>query len=103
MSSAALQNEHGQGVSHATDDSIVPGKVQEKAPEGLERSLPESVHPTGDKNQSTSQSHAKTNADGTTESIVPKKLQEVLPESVERAVPNAIHDTGDQGGVHRKQ
>jgi hypothetical protein len=61
------------------------------------------VHPTGDKNQSTSQSHAKTNADGTTESIVPKKLQEVLPESVERAVPNAIHDTGNEGGLHRKQ
>jgi hypothetical protein len=61
------------------------------------------VHPTGDKSQSTSKSHAKTNPDGTTESVVPKKLQEVLPESVERAVPNALHDTGDEGGLHRKQ
>ncbi|PQE03463.1 hypothetical protein CJF30_00010879 [Rutstroemia sp. NJR-2017a BBW] len=83
-----MQNEYDQGVPHVTDDSIVPGKVQEKAPEGLERALP------GD-SQSTSKSHAKTNPDGTT--------REVLPESVERAVPNALHDTGDEGGLHRKQ
>jgi len=38
-----MQNEHGQGVSHASDDSKVPGKVQEKAPKDLEESLPDSV------------------------------------------------------------
>ncbi|KAM3086436.1 hypothetical protein ACMFMG_000571 [Clarireedia jacksonii] len=43
MSTAAMQNEYGQGVSHATDNSKVPGKIQEKAPEGLERKLPEDV------------------------------------------------------------
>jgi len=37
------QNEYGQGKSHATGDSIVPDKVEELAPESLERKLPESV------------------------------------------------------------
>ncbi|KAK3064807.1 hypothetical protein LTS18_003744 [Coniosporium uncinatum] len=89
-----MQNEHGQGVSHASDDSKVPGKVQEKAPKDLEESLPDSVHPTGsDPGQSTNKSHAK---DGGDASIVPQKLQEKLPESVEKAVPNALHDTGSK-------
>ncbi|KAF1941444.1 hypothetical protein EJ02DRAFT_404423 [Clathrospora elynae] len=88
-------NQHGQGVSHASGDSVVPKKVQEAAPKGLEESLPESIHPTGSNpnNQSTNQTHAK---DGGNDSVVPKKLQEVLPESVERAVPNALHNTGDK-------
>ena len=43
--SAAQQNAHGQGVSHATDHSKVPEKIQEAAPAGLERKLPENVHP----------------------------------------------------------
>lgn len=42
-----MQNEHGQGVSHAVGDSKVPEKVQEKAPQGLEESLPNKVHDTG--------------------------------------------------------
>ena len=47
------------------------------APEGLERSLPESVHPTGDaagKSGSSGQSHA---LGGGKDSIVPQKIQEV--------------------------
>ncbi|KAH6642003.1 hypothetical protein C7974DRAFT_384664 [Boeremia exigua] len=87
-------NSYGQGKSHATGESAVPGKIQEQAPSALEEALPDSVHPTGGKaDQSTSQTHAK---DGGDASIVPKKIQEILPESVERAVPNAIHDTGDK-------
>ena len=35
-----MQNEKGQGVSHATD-SQVPQKVQEKVPAGLEHELPD--------------------------------------------------------------
>ncbi|KAM7219586.1 hypothetical protein V8F06_004967 [Rhypophila decipiens] len=84
--------------SHATggpQNSHVPGKVQEKAPKGLEKALPDSVHPTGQEpGQSTNKSHAVSDGQGSTDSIVPKKLQEKLPESVERAVPNAIHNTG---------
>jgi hypothetical protein len=37
-------NEYGQGKSHATGDSAVPGKVQEVAPKGLEEALPDKVH-----------------------------------------------------------
>ncbi|KAI5456637.1 hypothetical protein BGZ63DRAFT_428754 [Mariannaea sp. PMI_226] len=95
------QNTRDQGISHATGESKVPGKVQEKAPQGLEERLSESVHPTGTQTgESTMKTHAK---DGGDASIVPKKIQEILPESVERAVPNAIHDTGDTGGLHRKK
>jgi len=43
LSIFAMQNEHGQGVSHAVGDSKVPEKVQEKAPQGLEESLPNRV------------------------------------------------------------
>ena len=35
-----MQNEHGQGVSHATD-SKVPSKIQEQAPSKLEHELPD--------------------------------------------------------------
>ncbi|PMD27076.1 hypothetical protein NA56DRAFT_725907 [Hyaloscypha hepaticicola] len=101
--STAPQNAHGQGISHATDHSKVPEKIQEAAPASLERKLPENVHPTGDSthnSDSTNVSHAKGGGEA---SIVPQKLQEKLPESVEKAVPNAIHDTRDEGGLHRKQ
>lgn len=94
-------NQHGQGASHATGQSAVPGKVQEAAPKGLEESLPESVsfdiyvvveshsnmpsqvHPTGSNpnSQSTSKTHALNDGD---DSIVPKKIQEIVPESVEK-------------------
>ncbi|KAK0639878.1 hypothetical protein B0T16DRAFT_338527 [Cercophora newfieldiana] len=83
--------------SHATGgpgNSAVPGKIQEKAPKGVEEALPDSVHPTGkNPGQSTGKTHALNNGE---DSIVPKKIQEILPESVERAVPNAIHNTGDK-------
>ena len=36
-------NEYGQGKSHATGDSAVPGKVQEVAPKGVEEALPDEV------------------------------------------------------------
>ena len=38
-----MQNEHGQGVSHAVGSSNVPQKTQEKVPQGLEESLPNKV------------------------------------------------------------
>lgn len=107
------ENKRGQGVSHASGESHVPGKVQEAAPQGLEEALPDKVraargfqmthsvrisnrimklHPTGpEPGQSTNKTHAKDEGNA---SFVPKKLQEKLPESVERAVPNIIHDTG---------
>jgi hypothetical protein len=37
-------NEYGQGKSHASGESKVPGKVQEAAPRGLEEALPDKVH-----------------------------------------------------------
>ena len=43
-----MQNDKGQGVSHATGESSVPGKVQEKVPSKLEHELPDVsilVHP----------------------------------------------------------
>ncbi|KAF1922823.1 uncharacterized protein M421DRAFT_426448 [Didymella exigua CBS 183.55] len=39
-------NEYGQGKSHATSDSAVPGKMQEQAPSGLEEALPDSISST---------------------------------------------------------
>ncbi|KAK3310043.1 uncharacterized protein B0T15DRAFT_481539 [Chaetomium strumarium] len=87
-------NQHGQGASHATGHSKVPGKVQEAAPQGLEEALPDKLHPTGaEPGQSTHKTHAKDDGNA---SIVPKKVQEKLPESIERAVPNVIHDTGSK-------
>jgi hypothetical protein len=38
-----MQNDQGQGVSHATGESKVPQKVQEKVPAGFEKGLPDSV------------------------------------------------------------
>ena len=35
-----------RNVSHATGPSKVPAAIQRAAPEGLERALPESIHPT---------------------------------------------------------
>ncbi|KAJ4345443.1 uncharacterized protein N0V89_011573 [Didymosphaeria variabile] len=89
-----MQNEHGQGVSHATGGSKVPDTVQQKAPQGLEESLPNKVHDTG--SGTGRQTHAK---DGGDASIVPKPLQKAVPEKLERALPDSIHDTGDHGGA----
>jgi hypothetical protein len=41
-----MQNEQGQGVSHATGGSKVPDTIQQKAPQGLEESLPNKVRIT---------------------------------------------------------
>jgi hypothetical protein len=38
-----MQNQQGQGISHATGGSHVPDSVQKKAPIGLEESLPNPV------------------------------------------------------------
>lgn len=41
--SGIYQNEHGQGMSHATGPSKVPEGIARQAPKGLEESLPDSV------------------------------------------------------------
>ena len=82
-----MQNEHGQGVSHATGGSKVPQAAQDKLPQSVEENVPNTLHDTG---SSGSKSHA------TGDSIVPKAVQEAVPEKLERALPNAIHDTGDK-------
>lgn len=41
-----MQNQQGQGISHAAGDSVVPQKVQEQAPIGLEKNLPNKVYHT---------------------------------------------------------
>ncbi|KAK4937734.1 hypothetical protein LTR10_021679 [Elasticomyces elasticus] len=92
-----IESNMGQGSgskSHATDDSVVPKTVQDAAPEGLEKALPESVHPTkgssidpGDKGDSNWKSHA------TGDSIVPESIQKAAPEALEKALPESIHPT----------
>jgi len=83
-----MQNDKGQGVSHATDSQL-PGKVQEKVPAGLEKQVPDALHDTGSNKETGKVSHA------IGESKVPQAIQEGLPEKVERMVPEAIHPTGD--------
>lgn len=107
FSSTISSNAQGQGTSHATGGSVVPGKVQEQAPKGLEESLPNSVnatliwwlkdedwvskqvHDTGSQGRKI---HAKNDGE---DSIVPKKIQEIVPEGLGRALPDNIHNTGD--------
>lgn len=36
----------GTGMSHATGESKLPKKMQEMAPEGVERAMPDSLHDT---------------------------------------------------------
>ncbi|KAF2704572.1 hypothetical protein K504DRAFT_538057 [Pleomassaria siparia CBS 279.74] len=90
-----MQNNSGQGVSHATGGSHVPEAVQKKAPSGLEESLPNPVHDTtgadGQDTQGKGVSHALDKPDA---SKVPETVQKAVPEKLERALPNAIHDTG---------
>jgi hypothetical protein len=74
--------------SHATGDSVVPGKAQEKLPKGVEDGVPDAIHDTG-----SSKSHA------TGDSIVPQGIQKAVPEGLEKALPDSIHDTS-KGGVH---
>ncbi|RAH80337.1 hypothetical protein BO86DRAFT_390319 [Aspergillus japonicus CBS 114.51] len=86
-----MQNEYGQGISHATGGSRVPDKVQQKAPQGLEESLPNKLHDTG--SGTGRQTHALNDGE---DSIVPKSIQKAVPEKLERALPNKIHNTGDE-------
>ncbi|MCJ1410040.1 hypothetical protein MMC19_004125 [Ptychographa xylographoides] len=83
-----MQNEKGQGASHATDSQL-PGKVQEKVPTDIEKQVPDALHDTGSNQETGKVSHA------VGESKVPQAIQEGLPEKVERMVPEAIHPTGD--------
>jgi hypothetical protein len=52
-----LTNEKGQGASHASQSSV-PGKVQDKAPKGLEDQLPDAIHDTGSNSKTGKVSHA---------------------------------------------
>ncbi|KAI4854552.1 hypothetical protein E4T44_00097 [Aureobasidium sp. EXF-8845] len=81
-----MQNERGQGVSHATD-SQVPGKIQEKAPAKLEHELPDAVHNTGSNKETGKVSHA------TGPSKVPQAIQEAAPKKLEEILPEKIHPT----------
>lgn len=94
-----MQNEKGQGVSHAKDSQL-PQKVQEKVrsnvvamllfllradltrqvPSSIEKNVPDSVHDTNSNKDTGKVSHA------TGDSKVPKALQEGLPAKVEKAV-----------------
>ena len=74
------------GESHAVGDSVVPQKVQEIVPEGLERALPNSIHDTGVDGR-------KSNATNPDESVVPKTAQEAVPKKVEEALPEKVHPT----------
>jgi hypothetical protein len=106
-----MQNARGQRTSHATGDSKVPEGIQNKAPKGLEESLPNKVclamfhrcisqvvnnnnapkvHDTG--SGTGRQTHALNDGE---DSIVPKGIQKAVPEPLERALPNKIHNTGD--------
>ncbi|KAL6238413.1 hypothetical protein BDW75DRAFT_228038 [Aspergillus navahoensis] len=90
-----MQNEYGQGTSHATGGSKVPQGVQERVPQGLEESLPNSVHDTGSSGDASGgrKTHALNEGE---DSIVPKGIQKAVPEKLERALPNKIHNTGDE-------
>jgi hypothetical protein len=100
-----MQNERGQGVSHATDSSV-PGKIQEKvnitslsflchihtniasqAPAKLEHELPDAVHNTGSNKETGKVSHA------TGPSKVPQAIQEAAPKKLEEILPEKIHPT----------
>lgn len=52
-----MQNDAGQGKSHASD-SALPQGVQDKAPGGLEHNIPDSVHDTGSNKETGNVSHA---------------------------------------------
>jgi hypothetical protein len=100
-----MQNERGQGVSHASD-SQVPGKIQEKvhtstlfrhwstrtnttsqAPAKLEHELPDAIHDTNSNKDTGKVSHA------TGPSKVPQAIQEGAPKKLEEMLPEKIHPT----------
>ncbi|KAL8727791.1 MAG: hypothetical protein Q9181_005577 [Wetmoreana brouardii] len=70
--------------SHATGDSIVPQKLQEKLPKGVENAVPNAIHDTGSGSGS---SHA------TDSSAVPKPAQDAVPKQVEESLPDKVHPT----------
>ncbi|KAK4985435.1 hypothetical protein LTR66_001851 [Elasticomyces elasticus] len=78
--------------SHAVGDSKVPETIQDKAPKGLEESLPNAVHDTG--SDTGRKSHAVKDAAGNTDSKVPEALQKAVPEKLEKVLPDSIHNTG---------
>ncbi|KAK6381469.1 hypothetical protein LTS17_004527 [Exophiala oligosperma] len=84
------------GRSHATGPSAVPDPVQRAAPEGLEKALPESVHPTetdGGQSKSTASMSGSGKSHATGDSVVPDLVQKVAPEKLEKALPEAVHPT----------
>ncbi|KAI4145102.1 MAG: hypothetical protein L6R39_003940 [Caloplaca ligustica] len=70
--------------SHAVGDSIVPQKLQEKLPEGVEKAVPNAIHDTGPSN-------AKSHATG--DSAVPEPMQKAVPKGAEEALPDKVHPT----------
>ncbi|OSS44637.1 hypothetical protein B5807_10457 [Epicoccum nigrum] len=75
-----MQNDKGQGVSHATDSKL-PQKAQEKVPSSIEHQVPDSAHDTNSNMDTGKVSHA------TSDLTVPKVLQEGLPAKVEKISP----------------
>lgn len=72
-------------MSHAVGDSVVPQKLQEKLPKGVEEAVPNKLHDTG---ADTSGASHKTG-----DSYVPGVLQETVPTKVEEVLPEKIHPT----------
>ncbi|KAL8640083.1 MAG: hypothetical protein Q9226_008784 [Calogaya cf. arnoldii] len=70
--------------SHATGDSVVPQKLQEKLPAGVEKAVPNVLHDTGPTDGG---SHA------TGDSAVPKAAQNAVPKGAEEALPDKVHPT----------
>ncbi|KAK8079538.1 hypothetical protein PG997_007356 [Apiospora hydei] len=79
--------------SHAIGESAVPGKIQEKAPQGCRGSSSRLRPPHRREPRLRQQDSRK----GRRRRVYPsQKVQEIVPESVEKAVPNALHNTGDK-------
>lgn len=74
----------------------MPGSIQEKAPKGVEDSLPDNVHDTGSGGSGKDSGMDKSHATDENASKVPKGIQKIVPESLERALPESIHPTGDK-------
>ncbi|KAL8749854.1 MAG: hypothetical protein Q9184_006640 [Pyrenodesmia sp. 2 TL-2023] len=70
--------------SHAVGDSIVPQKLQEVLPKGVEKAVPNAIHDTGPSDKT---SHA------TDKSAVPKPVQENAPKGLEETLPDKVHPT----------
>ncbi|KAL8920339.1 MAG: hypothetical protein Q9208_006310 [Pyrenodesmia sp. 3 TL-2023] len=73
--------------SHATGDSIVPQKLQEVLPAGVEKAVPNAIHDTGPSDKTRETSHA------TDKSAVPEPVQQVAPKGLEESLPDKVHPT----------